>query len=50
MNVIKEIGPEKIVQVITDNAYVMKAIGSLLKLNILISFGHHVLSILLILP
>ena len=28
VNVIKEIGPEKVVQVITDNAYVMKAAGS----------------------
>ena len=31
MNVIKEIGPEKVVQVITDNAYVMKAAGSLIE-------------------
>jgi hypothetical protein len=31
MNVIKEIGPEKVVQVITNNAYVMKAAGSLIE-------------------
>uniref|UniRef100_A0A2N9ER30 BED-type domain-containing protein n=1 Tax=Fagus sylvatica TaxID=28930 RepID=A0A2N9ER30_FAGSY len=31
MNVIKEIKPEKVVQVITDNAYVMKAVGSLIE-------------------
>uniref|UniRef100_A0A2N9H841 DUF659 domain-containing protein n=1 Tax=Fagus sylvatica TaxID=28930 RepID=A0A2N9H841_FAGSY len=31
MNVIKEIRPEKVVQVITDNAYVMKAAGSLIE-------------------
>ena len=31
MNVIKEIGPEKVVQVIIDNAYVMKATGSLIE-------------------
>uniref|UniRef100_A0A2N9ETS1 BED-type domain-containing protein n=1 Tax=Fagus sylvatica TaxID=28930 RepID=A0A2N9ETS1_FAGSY len=31
MNVIKEIGPEKVVQVITDNTYVMKAAGSLIE-------------------
>jgi hypothetical protein len=31
MNVIKEIGPEKVVQVITDNAYVMKVDGSLIE-------------------
>ena len=31
MNVIKKIGPEKVVQVITDNAYVMKAVGSLIE-------------------
>ena len=31
MNVIKEIGPEKVVQVITNNAYVMKAARSLIE-------------------
>ena len=31
MNVIKEIEPEKVVQVITDNAYVMKAARSLIE-------------------
>jgi hypothetical protein len=31
MNVIKEIEPEKVVQVITDNTYVMKAAGSLIE-------------------
>uniref|UniRef100_A0A2N9FKN2 DUF659 domain-containing protein n=1 Tax=Fagus sylvatica TaxID=28930 RepID=A0A2N9FKN2_FAGSY len=31
MNVIKEIGLEKVVQVITDNAYVMKVAGSLIE-------------------
>ena len=31
MNVIKKIGPEKVVQVITDNDYVMKAVGSLIE-------------------
>jgi hypothetical protein len=33
MNVIKEIGPEKVVQVITDNAYVMKVAGSLIEVE-----------------
>ena len=31
MNVIKEIKPEKVVQVITDNAYVMKVVGSFIE-------------------
>ena len=38
MNVIKEIGHKKIVQVIIDNAYVMKVVDFLLKLSILIFF------------
>jgi hypothetical protein len=33
MNVIKEIGPEKVVQVITNNAYVMKAARSLIEVE-----------------
>ena len=43
---IKEIGHEKVVQVITDNANVMKAAGALIRVSILKYFGHLVLSTL----
>ena len=43
---IKEIGHEKVVQVITDNANVMKATGALIEDGILKYFGHLVLSTL----
>ena len=42
---IKEIGHEKVVQVITNNANVMKSAGSLIE-GILKYFGHPVLSTL----
>ena len=45
---IKEIGHEKVVKVITDNANVKKAARALLKVSIPKYFGHHVLSTLLI--
>ena len=43
---IKEIGHENVVQVITDNANVMKAAGALIRVSILKYFGHPVLSTL----
>ncbi|XP_075659254.1 uncharacterized protein LOC142629158 [Castanea sativa] len=45
LKVIGEVGHTNVVQIITDNASVMKAAGSLVKPNILIYFGHLVLCI-----
>ena len=45
---IKEIGHEKVVQVITDNANVMKSAGALIEGEYPKYFGHPVLSTLLI--